>query len=103
MHMLVHTNIKNIICETCGKAFQNKSHLKKHKLTHLEHKPYICEICQKSFAESSRLVSHMAVHSGIRPFSCETCGRKYIHKCKCFLLKKITHFLTLCTLYAGNT
>jgi uncharacterized Zn-finger protein len=78
------TKIKNIdlryICDTCGKVFNLKSHLKRHNLRkHADHNAciYECFICSKKFAVKSDLTRHMISHESMRNFECGQCQMKF--------------------------
>ncbi|PRD34354.1 UNVERIFIED_CONTAM: zinc finger protein [Trichonephila clavipes] len=40
IHMSIHTNDKDFVCEVCKKAFSQICHLKKHFRIHTEEKPF---------------------------------------------------------------
>jgi len=50
-----------MLCDVCGKNFNDASNLKRHKLTHnTVEKPFKCELCDKAFARSDHLKKHVA-------------------------------------------
>ncbi|GBM97412.1 Zinc finger protein 41 [Araneus ventricosus] len=76
-HSVVHTGVKQFICNVCQKLFKRKSHLKTHLFIHEEIKPYRCSICCKSFTQKITLQRHGLVHTGEKPFICEVCGKGF--------------------------
>ena len=60
------------MCQYCGKAFMQKSHLQRHTATHTGERRHSCSVCSKSFIEPGDLRKHMRTHSketlpGYRP------------------------------------
>jgi len=54
---------KDFTCQTCGKDFTAKHHLKAHVLTvHEGRKDFTCSFCGKGFTRNSTLKKHKCVH-----------------------------------------
>ncbi|ODM89570.1 putative zinc finger protein [Orchesella cincta] len=77
--MAVHTNERPFSCTICGRAFSNKTHLKRHFETHSGLKPYKCTKCSSSFATQGGLYNHdKVVHVKARIHPCSFCDKKFI-------------------------
>ncbi|CAG0879953.1 unnamed protein product [Cyprideis torosa] len=68
---------KPFACKTCGKAFTDRSALRRHKMIHSGEKPFACRICGKAFVWRGDLVSHQTIHTGEKPFACSICGKPF--------------------------
>ena len=78
-------------CDSCGKIFSRKEHLKRHvKTVHegikiraspgvkKEQQDHICHHCGKNFARPESLKTHIyTIHEGHRDFKCEKCFKTF--------------------------
>lgn len=76
--------LKQHMCERCGKVFKSSSVLKDHRYTHIDKAqlPFACDEdgCCKRFSNKEKLKIHMLRHAGIKKFICPHCGtRKTTH------------------------
>ena len=70
--------VKNIVCEDCGKTCKKEADLGQHYLT--KHKVYRCEECNVTFVGTAKLRRHLAFVHGKKhpkaprvPGQCEEC------------------------------
>ncbi|XP_023939979.2 zinc finger protein 37 [Bicyclus anynana] len=70
-----------LLCELCGKVFNNEAHLRYHMPVHSEHKQFKCSVCAKTFGSILNLKSHATLHSASRPsYACDFCGKTFAYQ-----------------------
>ncbi|XP_046408160.1 zinc finger protein 282-like [Ischnura elegans] len=71
------------VCETCGKCFRRRLHLRYHRSTHQDERPFACAECGKSFKLKTILTTHMMTHSREPPrFACNLCEKRFPTKAR---------------------
>ncbi|GBP33033.1 Zinc finger protein 41 [Eumeta japonica] len=105
LHVKSHLNIKDFVCQYCGKEFLRpnsirrhveichgghriqcpicfkklKGHLSEHMRTHENSKPHECLECGQRFTQSTQLNVHRRSHTGARPYPCRICKKPFSH------------------------
>nr|CAI5827001.1 unnamed protein product [Callosobruchus analis] len=72
-----HGNVKAFHCKICDKML--KGHLPQHMRMHKQDKPHGCAHCGSRFAQRSQLTVHQRIHSGEKPYRCEVCWKAFAH------------------------
>lgn len=73
-------NMKNIVCEVCGKRYASNAALRYHQRVHTGERPYKCTECSKSFTMPLFLQIHLRTHTGERPYECSLCPKAFSNK-----------------------
>lgn len=71
---LVHNEIREHVCETCGKRFKTKSALKTHNKSHSDIRAYPCKLCSYAGRTASGLYTHMTQHANDQ-IVCDVCAK----------------------------
>ncbi|KAF9788834.1 hypothetical protein SFRURICE_018410 [Spodoptera frugiperda] len=75
-HVDSYHPIITVICDTCGKGFQNSTKLRIHQLRHSTPKVR-CAQCPRLFYDKYALNRHAQTHSEEKPHQCRICGRAF--------------------------
>ncbi|XP_049434483.1 zinc finger protein 37 homolog isoform X23 [Epinephelus fuscoguttatus] len=78
-HRNSHTGENPISCKTCGKRVRDVSELTRHMRTHTGEKPHTCKVCGRAFRQNGHLLVHMRTHTGEKPYTCKVCGKAFRH------------------------
>ena len=72
------TNVKQFICDTCGKQYKSKRNLYLHSRRHGE-RSFLCDYCDYAAIYKSTLTDHIRrKHTDTTPSkTCEVCGKSY--------------------------
>ncbi|XP_013870984.1 gastrula zinc finger protein XlCGF8.2DB, partial [Austrofundulus limnaeus] len=79
-HKVIHREVKLFGCELCGRRFSSQTYLSIHMRVHTGQKPFACDVCEQRFTQKSTLTSHMRIHTRQKPFACDVCEQRFSHK-----------------------
>ncbi|KRZ09920.1 Zinc finger and BTB domain-containing protein 24 [Trichinella zimbabwensis] len=70
-------DLKDKVCEYCGKQFVKGNGYQDHLNIHRNLRPHICEICGKTFNNTGAKSNHKRIHDSDRHFHCPLCKRSF--------------------------
>lgn len=74
--------VKDKVCDYCGKYFCRKSGLEDHLIYHVDPDAFKCQICQQRFMAGPRLAQHKTRMHHDRILQCDLCSKNYKTKQK---------------------
>lgn len=78
-----HLNVRNFICDICGRKFYSRIAIVDHMNLHMGIKPYECPFeCDIKFASTATRRNHIRNFHEERKFVCEVCGKEFVDKRK---------------------
>ncbi|XP_040072235.2 zinc finger protein 2 [Ixodes scapularis] len=78
-------------CSYCPYSSYCRVRVVLHERTHTGERPFRCQSCGKAFSQKSQLTVHQAIHAGVKRFKCHVCGKEFIHK-RSFTRHRSVHF-----------
>ena len=71
-----------VLCDICGRAYNDKSTLTKHKKVHDPNRPFACTYpgCTLRFKSKKLCSAHLKSHTTKAKFDCKICGYAFRHK-----------------------
>lgn len=70
--------LKTFMCDKCGESFTHITSFKSHvKYRHTREKDFKCSMCDKAFVRIGTLHRHERVHLKIRPYTCDVCNKEF--------------------------
>ncbi|XP_038218432.1 zinc finger protein 836-like [Zerene cesonia] len=82
-HMIIHSGIKEFVCDICSKRFNQKITMQTHRLTHIN--STTCNLCDTVFEDKAALTLHK---------ESDECTRSKIHLVKEELMKTVRQEVT---------
>lgn len=91
VHLTIHEDTE-FSCDICGKIFQTKKNLSRHKgYWHRLERNLKCSYCDKIFREKRNLDEHMATHTETQLYACPHCGKESRSKSNMYVHVKRQH------------
>ncbi|NXM45538.1 ZNF71 factor, partial [Gymnorhina tibicen] len=82
-HRKIHTSEGPYKCGECGESFRMSRKLRRHQGAHLS-EPFQCPECGKSFTQRSNLLRHQRIHTKEEPYQCPECEKTFNQKANLF-------------------
>ena len=64
---------RTLVCDACGKGFDQNANLQAHIKTYIAEEPLQCNVCEQTFT----LNCHMHTHDIKKPFKCDICSTPF--------------------------
>ncbi|KAJ3594457.1 hypothetical protein NHX12_003764 [Muraenolepis orangiensis] len=78
LHLKGHRG-QNLSCPHCALVFPTARGIKRHMVVHTGVKQFVCEFCSRSFNQRGHLTSHLRLHTGEKPYRCQHCDERFNH------------------------
>ncbi|CAH0731002.1 unnamed protein product, partial [Brenthis ino] len=108
VHQDIKENARDVICQTCGKAFRHTKSLEEHERIHTGERPLSCTICGRTFRQRASLYTHnrrvhkMPLKQRVIEYTDSDSGQKSIKYIKLLLCDRMSNGRVLSNGYPVN-
>lgn len=67
-------------CADCGRLFDRRNNLKRHRIVHSEEYTFSCNVCSKQFKAAQNLKAHLELHVAVQTgemYPCDICEKSF--------------------------